>query len=96
MYVALMWEKNLSIIGDVNTILQWHRDDPVDAFEMNRNDVLFEYTDHRNPYIDHPELAYRIYGQPSNLPFYFIESELGYQEYLMLSFEIWIEKNTSL
>lgn len=96
MYVALMWEKNLSIIGNVNTILQWHRDDPVDAFEMNRNEVLFEYTDHRNPYIDHPELAYRIYGQPSNVPFYLMSSDQGYQRYLVLSIEIWIEKNTSL
>lgn len=93
-YVSLMWNKNISIIGNINTFLKWHQEDPVDDFEENRNDVLFQYTEHRNPYIDHPELVYKVYGQPSFLPFYLLDGALNYEQYLSISSEAWNEKNT--
>lgn len=92
MYVSMMWEINLSVIGNVNTLLQWHQDDPVDDFERNRNDVLYTYTDHRNPYIDYPELVYTFYGMPSNAPFYMTEWDAFYDQHLMISKDVWIEK----
>ncbi len=49
-------------IGDLQTLLQWHLDDPVDEFESNRNDVIFDIQGNRNPFIDHPELVELIFG----------------------------------
>ena len=34
---------------------QWHKDDPVDANEIARNDKVEALQNNRNPYIDHPE-----------------------------------------
>ena len=42
--------------GKLSTLLQWHQQDPVDDFERNRNDVIYQdYQHNRNPFIDHPE-----------------------------------------
>ncbi|SDC95249.1 endonuclease [Nocardioides lianchengensis] len=50
-------------IGKLSTLLAWSAADPVDAFEMRRNDVIFEsYQFNRNPFIDHPEWATEIWG----------------------------------
>ena len=49
-------------IGNLETLLRWHLEDPVDEFEMNRNNVIFDYQGNRNPFIDHPELAELIWG----------------------------------
>ncbi len=42
-------------------LLQWHFDDPVDDFEKRRNEVIYEHQGNRNPFIDHPQLAWLIY-----------------------------------
>jgi len=94
-YVSIMWERQISIIGNLNTFLQWHQEDPVDDFEENRNDIISEYTENRNPFVDHPELVNRLYGQPSNAPFYLNSTTKIYNQYLVISNESWIEKNTS-
>lgn len=50
--------------GKMSTLKQWHAQDPVDAFEMRRNDVIYEkYQHNRNPFIDHPEYVSAIWGQ---------------------------------
>jgi hypothetical protein len=49
-------------LGDLNTLLQWHMDDPSDDFEMNRNNIIYEWQQNRNPFIDLPELANYIWG----------------------------------
>jgi uncharacterized protein len=41
--------------GKLSTLLQWHRQDPVDAFEARRNNRIQEIQGNRNPFIDHPE-----------------------------------------
>lgn len=46
----------------LSTLLQWHIDDPVDAFEINRNNVIYTYQNNRNPFIDHPEYVCEIWG----------------------------------
>jgi endonuclease I len=43
------------------TLLQWHKEDPVDAAERTRNDVVYSYQQNRNPFIDHPEYVCEIY-----------------------------------
>lgn len=45
-----------------STLLRWHIFDPVDDFERNRNNVIFSYQNNRNPFIDHPEFAEKIWG----------------------------------
>ena len=49
-------------IGDLATLIQWHRNDPPDDFEMNRNNVIYTWQNNRNPFIDNPELVELIYG----------------------------------
>lgn len=50
-------------IGRLSTLLAWNAADPVDGFEMRRNDVIFErYQFNRNPFVDHPEWANEIWG----------------------------------
>lgn len=50
------------LFGKLSTLLQWHIQDPVDAFEMNRNEIVFGYQGNRNPFIDHPEWAESIFS----------------------------------
>ncbi|KQC33744.1 endonuclease I [Nonlabens sp. YIK11] len=55
-------ENRLGQIGDLQTLLQWHQEDPVDDFEMNRNNVVYDWQRNRNPFIDRPELVDFIFG----------------------------------
>ena len=48
-------------MAQLNVLVKWHELDPVDAFEMNRNDIIYSYQNNRNPYIDHPELVCRVW-----------------------------------
>ncbi|MEC2077843.1 chitobiase/beta-hexosaminidase C-terminal domain-containing protein [Metabacillus fastidiosus] len=49
--------------GKLSTLLQWHKQDAVDEFERNRNNLIYEqYQHNRNPFIDHPEFAEMIWG----------------------------------
>lgn len=50
-------------IGDLDILLAWSAGDPVDAFEMRRNDRIHsQWQGNRNPFIDHPEWAAAIWG----------------------------------
>lgn len=49
--------------GKLSTLLEWHEQDPVDAFERNRNGVIQEFQGNRNPFIDHPEWVESIWQQ---------------------------------
>ena len=44
-------------LGDLATLLDWHRNDPPDDFEMNRNNVVYTWQFNRNPFIDQPDLV---------------------------------------
>ncbi|MDY0336631.1 MAG: endonuclease [Candidatus Cloacimonadaceae bacterium] len=43
--------------GKLSTMLQWHAQDPVDAWEIRRNERIFERQGNRNPFVDYPEFA---------------------------------------
>ncbi len=77
MYMALRWgeENGLEFIytaehthsndtnqGDLDYLLEWNDDDPVDPFEIRRNNVIYQYQNNRNPFVDHPELAAYVFG----------------------------------
>jgi len=49
-------------IGRLSVLLQWNAQDPPDAFEMRRNNVIYDTWQHnRNPFVDHPEWADAIW-----------------------------------
>ena len=51
----------IAYMGLLQTLLQWHEDDPVDEKEMARNDVVYTYQGNRNPFVDHPEWVGAIF-----------------------------------
>lgn len=53
---------NTGYHGKLSTLLEWHNSDPVDSFEINRNNVIYSYQGNRNPFIDHPEYVGKIWG----------------------------------
>jgi len=52
---------NLPYYGKLSTLLQWHVQDPPDAWEARRNNRIEERQGNRNPFIDHPEYAQYIW-----------------------------------
>jgi len=51
--------------GKLSALLQWNMDDPPDAFEINRNNVIYGYQNNRNPFVDHPEYVNDIWNPAS-------------------------------
>lgn len=49
-------------IGDLATLLSWNTSDPADDFEMNRNNVIYNWQMNRNPFIDYPMLVDYVFG----------------------------------
>lgn len=46
----------------LTTLLDWNRQDTVDSFEQNRNQVIYSFQGNKNPFIDYPELAEYLWG----------------------------------
>ena len=53
---------SVGYIGLLDVLLKWHEEDPVDDLERKRNDMTYNLQGNRNPFIDHPEYANKIYG----------------------------------
>jgi len=49
-------------LGDLATLLAWHQQDPPDDFEMNRNNIIYDWQKNRNPFIDFPQLVGFVWG----------------------------------
>ncbi len=49
-------------MGKLCTLVAWHLADPVDSFEIRRNNRIFELQKNRNPFIDNPQWVKAIYG----------------------------------
>lgn len=48
-------------MGQLTLLLSWHKEDPVSAFEIARNQRIFIAQGNRNPFIDRPEFAHLIW-----------------------------------
>lgn len=82
LYVYVRWEcKNCGsynpngifgtggILESKTVMLNWIKEDPVDTWELGRNDSVESITGTRNIFVDYPELAYTLFGEavPANL-----------------------------
>ena len=54
---------NKSVIKDwaMTMLLRWHRDDPVSAKEISRNEAVYSIQQNRNPFVDYPDFAEMIW-----------------------------------
>ena len=75
LYVWIRWgsswgaESVTEVFQSVDVLLEWCALDPVDTWEMGRNEVVEAYQGNRNVFIDYPELAWLVFGRdvPSNM-----------------------------
>ena len=70
LYYATRWGKMDSlvdgadgVISSIDLLLDWMELDPVDTFEMGRNDAVESITGTRNVFVDYPELAWQMFGE---------------------------------
>jgi len=58
---SYMWGTG-GVIENSTILLQWMLDDPVDTWELGRNDAVESITGVRNVFVDYPEYAYLLFG----------------------------------
>lgn len=49
-------------MGKLSVLLEWNKVDPVDKFEIQRNNRIYEYQGNRNPFIDYPTLVDNLFN----------------------------------
>ncbi len=57
-----MWGKS-GVIESMDILLKWMKEDPVDTWEMGRNDAVQSITGTRNVFVDYPEFAWLLFGK---------------------------------
>ena len=57
-----MWGSS-GVIESLEILLKWMEEDPVDSWEMGRNDSVQSITGVRNVFVDYPEFAWLLFGQ---------------------------------
>ena len=57
-----MWGSE-GVIESKDVLLKWMEEDPVDTWELGRNDVVMSITGTRNVFVDYPELAFVLFGE---------------------------------
>ncbi|MFD0977412.1 endonuclease [Salinimicrobium gaetbulicola] len=62
MYLNIRYGENFEQVGGLELFLKWNVEDPVSAFEIQRNNVIEGAQGNRNPFIDNPYLATLIWG----------------------------------
>lgn len=51
------------VMESLPVLLKWMEEDPVDTWEMGRNDAVQSITGTRNVFVDYPEYAWRLFGE---------------------------------
>ena len=57
-----MWEAS-GVIESKEVLLKWMEEDPVDTWELGRNDSVQSITGTRNVFVDYPELAFLLFAE---------------------------------
>ena len=57
-----MWGSS-GVMENVEVLLKWMAEDPVDTWELGRNDSVESITGTRNVFVDYPELAFILFGR---------------------------------
>ena len=57
-----MWGKS-GVMESLDVLLKWMEEDPVDTWEMGRNDAVQSITGVRNVFVDYPEYAWMLFGK---------------------------------
>ncbi len=57
-----MWGSS-GVIENVDVLLRWMEEDPVDTWEMGRNDAVESITGVRNVFVDYPEYAFLLFNR---------------------------------
>ena len=52
-----------NVFQSIDVLLEWCALDPVDTWEMGRNEVVYAIQGNRNVFIDYPELAWKVFGK---------------------------------
>ena len=70
LYVYVRWGGEFTqcnsitnVFQSVDVLLEWCALDPVDTWEMGRNEVVAAIQGNRNVFIDYPELAWQLFGK---------------------------------
>ncbi len=69
LYVYVRWNTNwgadsiTKVFESVDVLLQWCEEDPVDTWEMGRNEVVGAIQGNRNVFIDYPEYAWLLFDK---------------------------------
>ena len=69
LYVWIRWGNSwgadsvTEVFQSVDVLLQWMELDPVDTWELGRNEVVQDIQGNRNVFIDYPEYAWLIFGK---------------------------------
>ncbi len=63
-----MWG-SAGVMESLDVLLNWMEEDPVDTWEMGRNDAVQSITGTRNVFVDYPEYAFQLFGRavPSDM-----------------------------
>ena len=66
---SYMWGTS-GVMESVDILLKWMEEDPVDTWEMGRNDAVESITGVRNVFVDYPEYAWLLFGEeiPQDMP----------------------------
>lgn len=56
------WGTN-GVMESMDVLLRWMEEDPVDTWEMGRNDAVESITGTRNVFVDYPEYAWLLFGE---------------------------------
>ena len=57
-----MWGTS-GVMESKSVLLEWVEEDPVDTWELGRNDSVESITGTRNVFVDYPELAFVLFGE---------------------------------
>lgn len=55
-------DTTVTSIGRLSVLKKWNVIDPVDEFEIQRNNRVYEYQGNRNPFIDFPDLSNKLFN----------------------------------